>query len=503
MFFFINPLIFVLLTLWTLAPFPVLAENSSANLVPITTSDPEITVEELDIIAAPLTANELNVEADGWLELVKATAHKVADTKIRIRRLQENQTKAEANSDKLQEQLDESQVQSVQLDNNKSQFEIIAENLDNEKDLAMDELISLRSKRKLLIDRLNIILGRINQKIGLDENGKEKEEVLVYRRYITAVGGIKIYATDMATDMESAFGSIKGWILSKQGGKLWAINIVNFFSIILFFWIIGRFLSRATHKGLKFAGEQSKLLTDFLVGMASRVMVMIGFIVALSALDVDIGPLLAMIGAAGFVVAFALQNTLSNFASGIMIMFYRPFDVDDVIEVAGISGKVSSLNLVTTTVTTFDNKRMVVPNNDIWGNIITNATASTERRVDMLFGIGYEDNIDLALQVLEEIVAAHSLVLTDPAPVIQLHELADSSVNFICRPWAKTSDYWTVYWDITRNVKERFDVEGLSIPFPQRDIHIYQEQKSNVHPIANEKHGNTISGSNQMGLEQI
>jgi small conductance mechanosensitive channel len=232
-------------------------------------------------------------------------------------------------------------------------------------------------------------------------------------------------------------------------------------------------------------------------------MVMIGFIVALSALDVDIGPLLAMIGAAGFVVAFALQNTLSNFASGIMIMFYRPFDVDDVIEVAGISGKVSSLNLVTTTVTTFDNKRMVVPNNDIWGNIITNATASTERRVDMLFGIGYEDNIDLALQVLEEIVAAHSLVLTDPAPVIQLHELADSSVNFICRPWAKTSDYWTVYWDITRNVKERFDVEGLSIPFPQRDIHIYQEQKSNVHPIANEKHGNTISGSNQMGLEQI
>jgi small conductance mechanosensitive channel len=146
---------------------------------------------------------------------------------------------------------------------------------------------------------------------------------------------------------------------------------------------------------------------------------------------------------------------------------------------------------------------MVVPNNDIWGNIITNATASTERRVDMLFGIGYEDNIDLALQVLEEIVAAHSLVLTDPAPVIQLHELADSSVNFICRPWAKTSDYWTVYWDITRNVKERFDVEGLSIPFPQRDIHIYQEQKSNVHPIANEKHGNTTSGSNQMGLEQI
>jgi small conductance mechanosensitive channel len=486
--------------MWTLAPLPVQAENSSANLVPITTSDPEITVEELDIIAAPLTVDELTVEADGWLELVKTVAHKVADIKVRIRQLQEKQTKSEAYSDKLQVQLDESEVQSEQLDDNKSPSETMAENLDNEKDLAMDELTNLRSKRKQLIDRLNIILERINQKIGLDENGKEKEDVLVYRRYITAVGGIKIYAND---NMGNAFGSIKGWILSKQGGRLWVFNIVSFFSIIIFFWIIGRFLSRATRKGLKFAGKQSKLLTEFLVGMTSRIMLMIGFIVALSALNVDIGPLLAMIGAAGFVVAFALQNTLSNFASGIMIMLYRPFDVDDIIEVAGISGKVSSLNLVTTTVTTFDNKRMVVPNNDIWGNVITNATASTERRVDMVFGIGYEDDIDLALQVLEEIAAAHPLILTDPAPVIQLHELADSSVNFICRPWAKTSDYWTVYWDITRSVKERFDAEGLSIPFPQRDIHIYQEQKSNIHPIADEKHGNTASGSNQMGLEHI
>ena len=159
-------------------------------------------------------------------------------------------------------------------------------------------------------------------------------------------------------------------------------------------------------------------------------------------------------------------------------MIYRPFDVNDVVEVAGISGKVVSLNLVTTTITTFDNKFMVVPNNDIWGNIITNATVSKERRVDMVFGIGYQDDIRHALQVLEDIVSSHPLILKNPAAVIQLHELADSSVNFICRPWVRTGDYWAVYWDITRSVKERFDAEGLTIPFPQRDVHVYQELKS-------------------------
>ena len=236
--------------------------------------------------------------------------------------------------------------------------------------------------------------------------------------------------------------------------------------------------------------------------MTFRIVMIIGIIFALSALEVDMGPLLAMIGAAGFVVAFALQSTLSNFASGIMIMIYRPFDVGDVVEIAGINGSVSSLNLVSTTITTFDNKRMIVPNNEIWGNTITNASASKERRVDMVFGIGYGDDIDHAMQVLEEIVSAHPLTLEMPKAVIQLHELADSSVNFICRPWVKTADYWTVYWDITRNVKVRFDAEGLSIPYPQQDLHIYQEQKSISPPVKNAEQVHIHHDADQMGLEQ-
>ena len=156
-----------------------------------------------------------------------------------------------------------------------------------------------------------------------------------------------------------------------------------------------------------------------------------------------------------------------------MILFYKPFDVDDWVDVSGVVGKVKSMTLVTTTIMTPDNKLMIVPNNSIWGNIITNVTGSSERRVDLEFGIGYEADIDKAQKVLNEIMAEHKLVLKDPEPAVHLHELADSSVNFICRPWVKTADYWTVFWDITREVKLRFDKEGISIPFPQWDVHLY------------------------------
>jgi len=133
------------------------------------------------------------------------------------------------------------------------------------------------------------------------------------------------------------------------------------------------------------------------------------------------------------------------------------------------------MNLLSTHVKTFDNKMMIVPNNDIWGGVITNATGTNERRVDMVFGIGYDDDIDKAQKILEEIVSQHELVLEEPEPTIRMDELADSSVNFVCRPWARTGDYWTVYWDITRQVKRRFDEAGISIPYPQRDVHLYNE----------------------------
>ena len=157
-------------------------------------------------------------------------------------------------------------------------------------------------------------------------------------------------------------------------------------------------------------------------------------------------------------------------------MINRPFDEGDYVVVGGTGGTVRSVSIMATTVTTGDNQVIVIPNKSVWGNVITNVTASDTRRVDRVFGISYNDSIPDALRVIEETVKAHPLVLTDPEPLIRVHELAASSVNFICRPWTKTSDYWSVYWDLTHRMKEAFEEAAITIPYPQQDIHIRTQE---------------------------
>ncbi len=233
-------------------------------------------------------------------------------------------------------------------------------------------------------------------------------------------------------------------------------------------------VGKAVQKAVANIKSASELLKDFLVNIIRKAILLVGFVVALSMLEVNVGPLLAAIGAAGFIMGFALQGTLSNFAAGIMILIYRPYDVGDLVDVGGTLGKVDAMTIVSTTLRKPDNQKVVVPNNMIWGDIITNITGTSKRRVDLVFGIGYTDDIAKAQKILEDILASHESILKDPQPVVKVHELGDSSVNFVVRPWVETEKYWDVYWDITRAVKERFDAEGVSIPFPQRDVHLHQ-----------------------------
>ncbi|NOR19563.1 MAG: mechanosensitive ion channel [Xanthomonadales bacterium] len=256
-----------------------------------------------------------------------------------------------------------------------------------------------------------------------------------------------------------------------------------FFRLLLFFGmlLIFRILSRITRRLVRAASDRSSLdmsvlLKNILVSTSGGLVMGLGVLMALSQVGISLGPMLAGLGVAGFIIGFALQDTLGNFAAGAMILIYRPFDVDDFVEVTGASGLVRKMNLVSTTITTFDNQTLVVPNSKIWGDVIKNVTAQTERRIDLEFGIGYDDDIELAERVLHDIVCSHEKVLKQPEPMIHLHTLGDSSVNFIVRPWTKTADYWDVYWDIMREVKLRFDREGISIPYPQRDVHLYTDK---------------------------
>jgi small conductance mechanosensitive channel len=338
------------------------------------------------------------------------------------------------------------------------------------KNQLLDHLTELRAKRTDMIDRMNLVLDELTAKSG-ETDSAMTTKISQYRLYISSVQGISVDISDAS----GTWAAVKGWVTSEEGGMRWVMNLLQVAGILLVFYFLGRLAGKAVKKATDAMQNPSLLLQRFLVQSVRRLFFAAGILMALSALEVSVTPLLAMIGAAGLVVGLALQGTLSNFASGIMILFYRPFDVGDVIEAGSILGKVTAMNLVSTVITTPDNKRMIVPNNDIWGGVITNISGVTRRRVDMQFGIGYEDDIDKAITILEEIVAAHPQVLEDPEPVIKLHELADSSVNFICRPWSLPGDYWNVYWDITREVKARFDKEGLSIPYPQQDVHIYTE----------------------------
>ena len=239
---------------------------------------------------------------------------------------------------------------------------------------------------------------------------------------------------------------------------------------------LSKIFKKIVENGLERSQLQlSELLRRMVVSLVRNIILIVGFLIALSQVGISLGPLLAGLGIIGFVVGFALQDSLSNFASGLMILMYRPYDVGDLIESGGISGRVSHMSLVNTTMLTFDNQTIVVPNSKIWGDTIKNITAQTYRRVDMVFGISYSDDIVKAERVLQQIIDSNDKVLPEPAPIIKLHELGESSVNFIVRPWVNKDDYWDVYWDITRTVKMQFDEEGLSIPFPQRDVHLYPQ----------------------------
>jgi small conductance mechanosensitive channel len=253
------------------------------------------------------------------------------------------------------------------------------------------------------------------------------------------------------------------------------------FQFILFAVIVSLFVgvSRLVRKIVTRAVEAphlrfSELLKRMLVSLSTGAVLVLGLLVALSQLGIEVAPMLAGLGIAGFVLGFALQDTLGNFAAGVMILMYRPYDVEDMIDCAGgVFGKVSHMSLVSTTILTIDNKTLIVPNSKIWGDVITNVTAQSIRRIDLEFGIGYGDDIPHAEEVLWSVIKDHDRVLEHPEPVIKVHSLGDSSVNFVVRPWVARDDYWDVHWDITREVKLRFDREGVSIPFPQRDVHFY------------------------------
>jgi small conductance mechanosensitive channel len=219
------------------------------------------------------------------------------------------------------------------------------------------------------------------------------------------------------------------------------------------------------------------LLASFVGNITYIALVAFVVIAALGQLGIQTTSFIAILGAAGLAIGLSLQGSLSNFASGVMIIAFRPFKVGDFIEAGGVSGVVEGIQIFSTQMRTGDNKAIIVPNSNIAGGNITNYSAKEQRRIDMVFGIGYDDDIKKTKQVLQELILSDERILKDPEPVIAVADLADSSVNIVVRPWVKTEDYWNVKFDFTEAVKLRFDQEGIRIPYPQQDVYMHQVQQ--------------------------
>ncbi len=383
--------------------------------------NPNIDTDELSIRLIPLTKPELAALADAWLKIVKAKTEEVMEAQVKT-----------------------------------AQYGGPLE------DAAREVVTQLAGERKSLFDKYTMIVN------SWEKKGGDPDAIADFRAYRSSI----IIEETRTADYKTLIAESLSWTTSADGG----LRLVRMLAIIavsiLGLWILAKIIQRATDRWIGRVPNLSKLLQAFLVTVVYWLVLAIGLMVVLSAVGIDVTPVFALIGGASFIMAFAFQDTLGNLASGLMIMINRPFDEGDFVDVGGVAGTVKSVSIVATTVTTPDNQVIVIPNKQVWGNIITNITTSATRRVDLVFGISYEDSIAEAQAVLEDVTSAHPLVLEEPEPVIKVHALADSSVNFVCRPWVRTEDYWTVYWDLTRQMKERFDAAGISIPYPQRDVHV-------------------------------
>jgi len=242
-------------------------------------------------------------------------------------------------------------------------------------------------------------------------------------------------------------------------------------------YIVGKWLAKHITQLLTRLLQKNNIeqtLIHFLENVTYYCLLVLVLVAIAGQLGINTTSFLTILGAAGLAVGLALKDSLSNIASGVMIIFLRSFKVDNLVTVAGVTGRVVAINIFQTTLNSLDNQKVIIPNSNITSDVITNINANPTRRVDMVFGIGYDDDIGNAKDILYSLVESDSRILKSPAPTIAVSEHADSSVNFVVRPWVKSDDYWDVYFDITEKVKLTFDDKGISIPFPQRDVHLHQ-----------------------------
>ena len=571
-------------------PVQVRGQSEVNNYSAITTEDPSISERELELMVKPLTQDELNVEANAWLDLLKVQVKEVSDAEIAVNRkneeleetkeavkdlkeadkalteveetTQENATslnseatkqELEKDLEKAQEKLEEAKEsieEAIEEEEKTQENEELTEALTEAKEDAVeaeaeeaaeaaasgesespktevnkekelleetvaettDEITELetaniddtqeidQAHRKIekttekleaaIEDKaeiktqllLNLTEARDEQavvgnrfEIIIDELEKKGGDVESYRQYLRAVGLIKVDVTDR----QALWITVLGWLKSEEGGLLWTINISKFVGIAILS-VAGSFAAaNVTSKSLKIIPNMSELLRGFLVGIVRQGTLVIGILFALTALGISLGPLLAVFGGVSFVLAFALQNNLGNLASGLMIMFYKPFDEGDEIKVDELWGYVDSISIATTKIKGLSGEVISVPNDSIWNSNIINLTYSESRGFSGTIIVDLEQNLSQAKRVVLDAIKSHPGVLDEPAPRTLIWELDGDSISIMFFGHTKTQEYWTVHEEVIELIQQGINQAGIAIDMPEQRIQIESVDTNN------------------------
>ena len=319
---------------------------------------------------------------------------------------------------------------------------------------------------KLSVTRLRGVVAQLDR---LGGDTLEMRRTLIEERGSLA---LSLVDTDIASVLYAeATTKFKDWLANRGASTL--LSVLLFIVILIAARWLARITRRVTERALTHSDQSvSQLLKEMLISISGTIVFLVGVLVALSQVGVSVTPMIAGLGVVGFIVGFALQDTLSNFAAGAMILAYRPFDTGDFISAADVEGTVKKMNLVNTTVVTIDNRVLIIPNSKIWGGVILNFTGQHLRRTDVIYSVSYSDDLDHVQKVLEDLIAGDERFLTTPEPIVRVKQFSDSSIDFLVRAYVKTEEFWETLWALNKAVKQRFDAEGITIPFPQRDVHL-------------------------------
>ncbi|WOE75440.1 mechanosensitive ion channel family protein [Alterisphingorhabdus coralli] len=379
----------------------------------ISTGNPDIAIDALDIVLEPLTAGELEPEIAGWQALLRAAIEDLAAAEMELYRFNQQRARAAAQDAGI------------------SETDAEGDTVSPEKLALIDRISALREVRTARADRLRHVL---DTQIARGGDPEDQEEV---RAYIADVGGVRVDTQNLQTTMLT----VQEWAGARDGGQRLLRNIgavlLSTLGWYVLGWIIGLIVSRTFRR----ADLSSELLSRFLRKWIARIAGLLGFLFGLASIGVNMTPVLASIGAAGFILAFALQNTISNFANGILILFQRPFDAGDEIEAAGVTGIVEHVSLFSTHLSTAENRKVIIPNNMIWDDVVVNSTGTETRRLSIEIEVSADDHdLDEAEAKLEQIMNEHPDILPDPAPEATLTGVSAEAITFTCWPWVLTKD---------------------------------------------------------------